>query len=212
MTSTELSRRGRPAVLNRQQVEDAAFALVQEHGYDSSSMRELARHLGVSAMAVQRISGGRDALDEALVSRLVENERRPASSWPSHWRPILIEYAQLMRQLCRRHPAVLAAFSRRPLTSPYAQEVVELVLASLAEAGLGPDQAATAFMAVRDYVTGHVSVESQRGQAQSLDLLPGMTRVREASPWLARPDAEEQFLAGLSLLLDGIGAHISRGP
>jgi AcrR family transcriptional regulator len=208
MTSTQLSRRGRPPALTREQVEDAAFALVQAHGYDSSSMRELARHLGVSAMAVQRISGGREVLDEALVSRLVESQRRPASEWPSQWDGILVEYAHLMRELCRRHPAVLAAFSRRPLTSPYAQEVVDLVLASLTQEGLTSQQAATAFMAVRDYVTGHVSIESQRTHGQALDVISELDSVHAAARWLARPDAEEQFTAGLDLLLAGIRQRI----
>ena len=205
MTTTPV-RRGRPASLTREQVEDVAFALVQEHGYDSSSMRELARVLGVSAMAVQRATGGREALDEALVDRLFEAELRPATAWPQAWDEVLLEYAQLARRLCLRHPGVLSAFARRPLASPYAQDLVETLLERLVGSGLAPEDAVVAFYTVRDYVTGHVMLEIQRPeQQQPFSILPSRTMVQAATSWLAHHDADERFLNGLRVVLAGVG-------
>lgn len=205
-------RRGRPPVLTRELVEDTAYSLVAERGYDSVSMRELAQRLGVSAMAVQRVSGGRDALDDALVTRLVEAERRPDRQWPDDWERSLHEYAQLLRKFCRRHPAVLRALARRPLDSPFAQELVDRVLASLIAAGFTPLMAAEIFLAIRDYVTGHAHVEAHRVPGRRPRLSPDLEYLQMAAPHLSEPDHDAQFAIGLDLLIAGAAAKLAGSP
>lgn len=211
MTSTPAPerRRGRPSALTREHVEDVAFELVQEHGYDGSSMRELAKALGVSAMAVQRITGGRDALDESLVTRLIESERERGLVWTGVWREDLTQYALVLRRLCGRHPAILAALSRRPLDSPYAQEVVNQVIATLVQAGFSPLEAGSIFLALRDYVTGHALVENSRTDGAPAEISGEREHLHAARAALSTVDYDEQFFRGLELLLAGVQAQIA---
>ncbi len=81
-------RRGRPRVLDRQQVIDAATTIANEDGLDRLSFRALGARLGVAPMTVHRTIGGLDDLHAELVRRTVD-EFTATFVWPDDWRSVV---------------------------------------------------------------------------------------------------------------------------
>src|SRR5687767_8263675 len=122
-TSTAL-RPGRVPSVDFEQVVTAAVALADANGLGAVTFRALAAELGVSPMSVHRTAGGIDRLLHAVVSRSVQDAVHDLQ-WPTDWREIVRLFGHRLRALLLRHPAVLEAHRRGPLTAAGAADVVE---------------------------------------------------------------------------------------
>lgn len=204
MTTSTAGLPGRTASVSFEQVVDAAEALADAKGLDAISFRALARALDVSAMAVHRTTGGIDTLLHAVVSRSVVEAVR-GIRWPDEWPPTVELFADALRSLLLRHPAVLQAHQRAPLAAQQGNEAAEVMLASLTRAGLSPIDAVHAYVAIHDYVTGHVALQLSRGDHVSLpeQLGPHQQASRDL---FENPDYDRRFKAGLDLLVRGVAS------
>ncbi|MEV8107775.1 helix-turn-helix domain-containing protein, partial [Streptomyces sp. NPDC088135] len=115
-------KNGRPRAVTLDAVLDAATELADDQGLDAVSFRALADRLGVSPMAIHRTTGGIDALQHALVSRIVGEVTRSVD-WPDDWRGIVRLFADTLHDLLMRHPVVLEAHRRASLVGPGADDV-----------------------------------------------------------------------------------------
>lgn len=194
-------RPGRTSSVSFDQVVAAAVALADAEGLDAVTFRALARDLGVSPMAVHRTTGGMDQLRHALVSRSVGDAARGVQ-WPSDWPGVVRVFADGLRALLLRHPAVLEAHRQAPLNAPGAAEVVERVLTALQRSGLDERRALDAYQAVHDYVTGHVAMQLGRGGPATQSATPAVEEPRSALP--DAPDYDARFRMGIDLLLRGV--------
>ena len=80
MTRARPTPRPAPRVpLSRERVLDAAFALADETGVESLSMRRLAKTLGVEAMSLYNHVGSKDDLLDGLVELVFEEIEPPPS-------------------------------------------------------------------------------------------------------------------------------------
>ncbi|MCA1711967.1 MAG: TetR/AcrR family transcriptional regulator C-terminal domain-containing protein [Actinobacteria bacterium] len=203
MNVATASRPGRAPSVDFEEVVSAAVAVADAHGLKAVTFRALARELNVSAMAVHRATGGIDRLQHAIVSRSVGDAARDVE-WPPDWADVVRLFAERLRALLLRHPAVLEAHRRAPLDTPEAASVVAVVLAALERAGLDQGAALDAYQAVHDYVTGHVAMQLGRRE----DVALGSPRAPASQRALPdRPDYERRFAVGIDLLMTGIEAR-----
>src|SRR3954471_1818236 len=88
--------------INREAVLDATLALAEERGLDAVSMREVARRLEVTPMALYRHVGDKQGLLDGLVERLLDELELPDPALP--WDERLRLLAARLRATARRHP------------------------------------------------------------------------------------------------------------
>ncbi|WP_439693685.1 TetR/AcrR family transcriptional regulator [Curtobacterium sp. SP.BCo] len=200
---TPRRRRGRPNVLSREQVIDAATAIANEDGLDRLSFRALGVRLGVAPMTVHRTIGGLDDLHAELVRRTVD-EFTATFVWPSEWHDVVRVFARTFRDLMRTHPLVLESHSQRaPLASTESDAVVAKVVGALRSAGLGDTEAMYAFFVVYDFVVGHAGVQVGRGDSDA----GRPERHALVGEILGEHSYDARFDLGLDILIAGIEAR-----
>jgi AcrR family transcriptional regulator len=123
--------------LSREQVLDATLTLAEERGLEAVSMREVARRLGVTPMALYRHVGDKQALLDGLVERLLDELPEPDPALPPEKR--LRALARALRETARRHPDAFLMLLRRPATTPASLRARERAYAALRDAGV-PDE------------------------------------------------------------------------
>jgi AcrR family transcriptional regulator len=198
-------RRGRPNVLSRDQVIDAATVIANEDGLDRLSFRALGAALGVAPMTVHRTIGGLDDLHAELVRRTVD-EFTATFVWPEDWRAVVRVFATTFRDLLVRHPLVLESHSSRaPLASSESDVVVATVVGALRSAGLSDTEAMYAFFVVYDFVVGHTAVQVGRGDSEA----GRPERHRLVGEVLGGHSYEARFALGIDVLLGGIEARVA---
>ncbi|MFJ7288208.1 TetR/AcrR family transcriptional regulator C-terminal domain-containing protein [Curtobacterium sp. NPDC098951] len=201
---TPRRRRGRPNVLSREQVIDAATAIANEDGLDRLSFRALGVRLGVAPMTVHRTIGGLDDLHAELVRRTVD-EFTATFVWPDEWHAVVRTFATTFRDLMLTHPLVLESHSRRgALVSTESDAVVAKVVGALRSAGLPDAEAMYAFFVVYDFVVGHTGVQVGRGSAAA----GRPERHALVAEILGSHSYEERFSLGLDVLITGIEARV----
>ncbi|MBF4584858.1 TetR family transcriptional regulator [Curtobacterium sp. PhB25] len=202
--ATPRRRRGRPNVLSREQVIDAATAIANEDGLDRLSFRALGVRLGVAPMTVHRTIGGLDDLHGELVRRTVD-EFTATFVWPDEWHAVVRTFATTFRDLMRTHPLVLESHSRRgALVSTESDAVVAKVVGALRSAGLADAEAMYAFFVVYDFVVGHTSVEIGRGDAEA----GRPERHALVGELLGEHSYDARFTLGLDVLIAGIESRV----
>src|SRR3954471_1827774 len=102
--------------INREAVLDATLALAEERGLDAVSMREVARRLGVTPMALYRHVGDKQGLLDGLVERLLDELPTPDPALPAEERLLVLSRA--LRETARRHPDAFLMLLRRPAAAP----------------------------------------------------------------------------------------------
>jgi AcrR family transcriptional regulator len=201
-------RRGRPNVLSREQVIDAATAIANEDGLDRLSFRALGVRLGVAPMTVHRTIGGLDDLHAELVRRTVD-EFTATFVWPDEWHAVVRVFARTFRDLMRTHPLVLESHSRRgALVSTESDAVVAKVVGALCDAGLPEVEAMYTFFVVYDFVVGHTSVQIGRGD----DDTGRPERHTLVGQILGEHSYDARFDLGLDVLIAGIESRVARTP
>lgn len=196
------SKNGRPRAVTLDAVLDAATELADDRGLDAVTFRALADRLGVSPMAIHRTTGGIDALQHALVSRIVGEVTRSVD-WPDDWRGIVRLFADTLHDLLMRHPVILEAHRRASLVGPGADDVAYRVVAALRSAGLDEEAAAYAYGTLHDFVTGHVAIRLGRGDLELIQVPPER---RAASVFADYHDYDRRFSFGLDFVIGGIAA------
>lgn len=195
-------RNGRPRAVTLDAVLDAATGMADDRGLDAVTFRALAERLGVSPMAIHRTTGGIEALQHALVSRIVGEVTRSVV-WPDDWRGVVRLFAHSLHDLLMRHPVVLEAHRRAPLVGPGADDAAHRVVAALRSAGLDDESAAYAYGALHDFVTGHVAIRLGRGTPEP-HRSPPTDGAR--SVFTDHHDYDRRFTFGLDFVIGGIAA------
>ncbi|MGW0866059.1 TetR/AcrR family transcriptional regulator [Streptomyces sp. NPDC002611] len=202
----------RPRSLTPDQLASAALAVIDRDGLPGLSMRAVAQELGMSTMGLYRYVHDRDEL-ERLVVELVLNAVDSGPPDPdASWRERIEVMARRLRDTVGAHPAVV------PLTITHRHHSLgvlrwsETVTAVLTEAGIEGDRRVIALRGLLGYIIGAIQLE-HLGPLSG----PGTTAITELSPAefphmteTARDarniSADQEFLGGLALLLDGLGA------
>lgn len=190
--------------LSREDIVDAAVAIVETGGYEEMSIRSLAADLGVAPMSLYRHIRDKDDLLDEVVSRLLARVWRPAVS-EDDWREWIVETAASLRQFLVTQPAALHVYLRHPVVSPAAVERMDAMMGVLRRAGLDEATARAAYGALHTYTIGFAALEASRA-----GWVPDSGDVTSLAQQLAAYTTAGQFIEGLRYLLEGISRHL--GP
>ncbi|MFF2389580.1 TetR/AcrR family transcriptional regulator [Agromyces sp. NPDC058104] len=190
--------------VSRDDLIEAAIALVEREGLDALTMRRLAAELDRAPMSLYTHVRNRDDLVDAIVGRLIERlELRevPGEPWQETVRRTLRSYRDLAVQL--PHSFELLALAPYD-TSPVAPHLVAVV-ASLERAGLGAAEARQILGIVDAYATGFLVVWARSRTAER----PGAAGT--APPEVSGMRDLDTFDQGLEALIAGLDATLVRG-
>ncbi|MEU8695251.1 TetR/AcrR family transcriptional regulator [Streptomyces sp. NPDC048665] len=169
------------APLSRERIVEAALTVLDRHGLDGLSMRQVAAELGVAVSALYAHVSSKDDLLELMYTRLFDGYALPAPD-PERWQEQLRDFARAWRRRLLSHRDMARiSMGHVPFTAELLPHV-EALLAIFRTAGLPDRIAAEAGDLISTYIDGFVLEE-------------GMWRDRAArhgggaSP--ARPDWQE---------------------
>jgi TetR/AcrR family transcriptional regulator, tetracycline repressor protein len=198
----------RPATLDRRAVVQAALRVARRVGFDALSMRMVADELGLSAMAAYRHIPNRQVLLELVVDELYAPVPVPSPA-SGRWDERLRE---LERAAFREatsvpgQPPVLAS-------GPNQRRLADGVMAILADAGFGAEEAAVAFEVVWAYSIGQQRVYQGLTRPNGAGVVPDMmhlsptlAEVVQTAPGLV---PEDYFDRGFEILLDGLRTRLA---
>ncbi|MER8188693.1 TetR family transcriptional regulator, partial [Kitasatospora sp. NPDC094015] len=158
--------------LTTDRIVDAGMAAFAESGYHGLTMRQVADRLDVHAGSLYYHVPNKAALLQLLADRVAReaydagtaalSALDPAAGWSAR----VVAQAAALRRSISRHPGGAIMFAGSPKTlSTGALSVMERLLATLAEAGLPPQQCGTAADTVLSHVTGYVLQEQSEPPA-----------------------------------------------
>jgi AcrR family transcriptional regulator len=145
--------------LSREEIFDAALALIQASGVEKLSMRSLAQKLGVTAMAIYHHVPNKEALLDGAAEALLATVPTPAPSSDA-WELQLRNYALSIWQLLSRYPGM----SRVVLERPPMHAVGRLNLygfSVLRTAGFDEPDAMRGLMSLNLYLAGALSAHDR---------------------------------------------------
>lgn len=200
----------RPRSLTPDQLASAALAVIDRDGLAALSMRAVARELGMSTMGLYRYVEDRGELERLVVERVLHDVDTGTPDPAASWREQVSVLARRLRDTVGAHPEVV------PLTVAHRHHSLgvlrwsETVLAVLTAAGLDGERRVVALRGLLSYVIGAIQLE-HLGPLSG----PGTTAIARLSPTdfplmtrTARDardvGADQEFLGGLTMLLDGL--------
>ncbi|MBC9711833.1 TetR/AcrR family transcriptional regulator [Streptomyces sp. TRM66268-LWL] len=197
--------------LTRDDVLDAAAAMVKKNGPRALTMRKLAAELGTAVTSIYWHVGNRESLLEALVERTVTDlgEIRAQGRTPA---TRIVSVTRALRAQLRGHPHLVAMVHERGLTERMFQPATQALVHEVHAAGLRGGQAADVVRSLLFQVVGFVLVERNRERAPVQ--YPGDESLWDAGaaehdPALAKglaapPDPERLFLLSVRAMVDGL--------
>ena len=215
--------------LSVNRIVDEALSQMREKGYESVTMRSLARALGTGPASLYAHVANRDELDALVIARVGEQLEVPDAD-PARWQEQLRDVMISMLRLYDQHPGVARASLGIIPMSPSTLRTMDR-LAAILRAGGVPDQVTAWFLDlmalyVGSYAVerdvwrqraagGGVSPEHDEHQEQvhdvfrslSKDRFPVLATMGEA---MATGDEHVRFAFGVDVLVAGVAAHARR--
>lgn len=199
---------------------DVAVELVAEEGYDSLSMRRLARACGVGAMTLYGYVPTKDDLLAALADRLLSDLVLPDPN-DGDWAYRIAAVFHALRRAFLDHRELVPVVAAHRVDGLSSYRGAETVFGALREAGLDDAQSVSAFDVLTSFTVGACQREvgltapAARGRSPlpALTALPGedLGNVVRLAGRLATRDVDAEFSAGLDLLITGIRGWVEDG-
>lgn len=137
---------------------NAALDIVREQGIEQLTMRKMAQHMGVSAMAVYKHFPNKDELLKAALDEFIARARViPDSTLP--WDEWIEQMAHRMFDALRSDARWLSILGSTQ-AGPNAMLVTTTFIDKMQEAGFEPQQAFEAYLAVIHTLIGAVSIQA----------------------------------------------------
>ncbi|WP_028937835.1 TetR/AcrR family transcriptional regulator [Pseudonocardia spinosispora] len=200
--------------LTKERVVHAAVTIIERDGEAALSMRRVATELGVAPMSLYNHVPNKAALLDG-VAEFIMTDMRFASDPDADWQQQTRNLARTFRAITRRYPrSVLLVITRQPKSS-VGMHAMELVLASVRDAGFDDP---TSVRLVRTFVSfilgammrevGVTDMVTEDGiSAFKAELAEAkLTNVEQLLPILAVHDHEGDFEFGLELLIGAMSA------
>jgi AcrR family transcriptional regulator len=210
--------------LNREAIAEAAVRLVDRDGLQSLTMRRLGGELQVEAMSLySHFSTKEDILTE-MVDRLFREVAVPPAD--PDWTLYARELFSAFRCVLLSHPNALPLLVTRSPRSLPALAPVEACVRSLLEAGFNPANALDGYRVLMSFTVGFLMHEVGGPDRDNVDpdswgtgfyALSDLTRedtprLLEVAPVALQREPDEQFIAGLSLILEGLRMRLESQP
>jgi AcrR family transcriptional regulator len=204
--------------LTRERVLHAALELADGGGFESLSMRKLAKELGVEAMSLYHHVANKEDILDGLVD-IVFGEIDVPSPGELDWRTAMRRRAISVRAALNRHRWAVGLMEGRMRPGPASMRNHDAVMGCLREAGFPFRAAVHAYSVMDAYIYGFALQEknlpfetpeesaqvihTQRQQVPDMDEYPYLV---EVAMELAKAgyDYTTEFEFGLDLILDGL--------
>ncbi|MBA2489182.1 MAG: TetR family transcriptional regulator [Chloroflexi bacterium] len=170
---------------------------MDERGLSALSMRRLGAELGVDPMAVYHYFSDKRAIVLALVERLLSDFMTTDASgtWPERVRA----WARSYRAIALAHPGlVLAILGDTEAVAIAVRQTAGPLLASLSDAGLGPEGIATGVDVIVDYTHGSLLATTR---------VPDDWALRTTMPGVDGAWLEAAYERGLEVVIAGLEAY-----
>jgi AcrR family transcriptional regulator len=155
--AAERERRGRPT-LTRDQIVDAAIAILDEEGLEALSMRRLGQRLDSGATSLYWHIRNKDELLDLVLDRIIGEVVQEIGA-PGDWRQWMAATARSLRCVLLRHRAVAPIMGERPTFGPNALIALEGLLTSLRADGFADESALLAATTLVNWASGFAVFE-----------------------------------------------------
>lgn len=190
-----------------------ALELVDQNGFDSLSMRGLAKVMGVDPMALYHHVPKKSALLDGMLNLLFEEVVVPSIS-DLPWQEAVVAVARTHLEVARRHPNLFPALSVHPRAVPASFPLSEALYEALSRSGASEATVIQAAETVASYTTGYALSDivgaigkprDWESLSENFDHRPDgwLCNLRERSG-ADRPD----FETGLQFILAGVAASV----
>lgn len=193
-----------------ERIVDAALQLIDAEGLAALTTVRLAQELGIFQSVIYRRVSSRDALLGLVVEAVMAEVGEPTAD-RDDWRAWLTDCALRLHRAWLRHPnatPLLRHGGAHPATVRVLDDVFEVLLRAC-----GDDHGLwSASRAYLGYVLGTISLataaapdlDADELDAEQARAYPSLARAQLVFLHGPRPDAEEQFLGGLGVVLNGL--------
>jgi|UPI0007C457F6 TetR/AcrR family tetracycline transcriptional repressor len=207
------TRRPHQPTLTRDRVLSEALALLDRDGLEALNMRGLAKHLGVTPMALYNHVTNKEDLLHGIAAIVIE--QLPFEYDDKDWREQIRACFRDLRQACLAHPGLVRLVETAEVLPASVFRPMELTLTTLQRAGIDPEDALRAYFLLTNFTIGQVSYQI-RGPFRGVDpteatrqgRLPAVTFPASAAavePAAVRGwDFEAAFEFGLTVILSGL--------
>lgn len=193
------------------------MSIADRGGFETLTMRSVAKALGVAPMALYRHVANKEDLVDGMVDAVFAEVTLPERS--TDWRGEMLRRTRSMREVLARHPWAIALMESRAKGGPATLRHHDAVIASLRRGGLSLEQTAHAYSLIDSYVYGFALEEANLPFRPGDDVGKMATEIlaqfpKDTYPNLAaftfghvmQPgyDYGAEFEYGIGLLLDGL--------
>ncbi|ASG23109.1 TetR/AcrR family transcriptional regulator [Nitrospirillum viridazoti] len=211
----------RADALSRERIVEAAIAILDAGGEGALTFRALAARLATGSGAIYWHVADKDALLAAATDHVVTQAMSGVGGGEADPRAAIRVIALGMFDAIDAHPWVGAQFSRAPW-QPAMLRVFEAIGGRVRALGVPEGAWFNAWSALVTYIFGAAGQNAANARLQApgtdrsaalADIAGGWARLdpadypflRQVAPQLAAHDDRDQFLAGIDLILAGIG-------
>ena len=212
-------RTKRRTPLSRERVLRAAIALADEGGFESLTMRRLAKELGVEAMSLYNHVANKDDLLDGMVDLVFAEIELPSTD--GDWRTAMRRRAVSTREALNRHRWAIGLMEGRSSHGPANLSLHNAVLGCLRAAGFSLEMTVHAYSVQDSYIYGFALQERDMSSESADDFAAEAQRqmhayqavladyphlVEVVGGYVAKAgfDYATEFLFGLDLILDGL--------
>jgi AcrR family transcriptional regulator len=212
-------RTKRRTPLNRERVLSAAVALADQGGFDSLTMRNLAKEVGVEAMSLYNHVANKDDLLDGMIDLVFGEIELPSTD--VDWKTAMRRRAVSTREALNRHRWAIGLMEGRSSHGPANLSLHNAVLGCLRAAGFSMEMTVHAYSVQDSYIYGFAlqerdmssesaddfAAEAQRQMHEYQAVLadyPHLVEVVGGYVAKAGYDYATEFLFGLDLILDGL--------
>lgn len=202
--------------LSREHLINEALVVLDRDGPSRFSLRRLAKHLGVTPMALYNHVAGKRELLQAIADSVVGNvEYQPVRGG---WQKVVAQCFRTLRAACLAHPGAISVIESADTLPDKVFRSMEITLSALQRAGFGEEDALRTYSLLTTFTLGQVSYQI-KGWARGVDptaaaiegrisrrTFPAVIDAAVHKPW----DFDAAFEFGLSVILAGLRAR-SRG-
>lgn len=148
------ARKKNAPALTAAQIVDAAIRVIDEHGLEGHSMRQLGAELGVDPMAVYYHVPNKAALYDLIADRVMSEIRMAPVPAGGDRVEALVATGSAWMEALMKHPRLVPLLSVRSVRTPQGIRSIEGLIGLLYDAGLTPGEALTAIDCFAWYVFG----------------------------------------------------------
>ncbi|MFJ7335470.1 TetR/AcrR family transcriptional regulator [Streptomyces sp. NPDC101110] len=200
----------RPRSLTQNQLASAALTVIDRDGLAGLSMRAVAKELGMSTMGLYRYVADREELERLVVELVLCAVDVEPPGPDTSWRERVEVMARRLRDAVGAHPAMVPLTISHRHHSHGVLRWSESMLGVLAEAGVEGERRVVALRGLLSYVIGAIQLEHLGALSGSgtvaITELPAadFPHLTETARHARDIDADQEFLGGLAMLLDGL--------